>query len=41
MEALLPLLPVGLAIVLPLLIGVDTRDGRDWQARSDGTWRSR
>jgi nitrogen fixation-related uncharacterized protein len=27
-------------VVAPLLWGVDTRDGRDWQARSDD-WRRR
>jgi hypothetical protein len=40
MEALFPLLLIGLAILVPLF-GADTRDGRDWQPRPDARWRWR
>jgi len=40
MEALFPLLLIGLAILVPLF-GADTRDGHDWQPRPDARWRWR
>jgi hypothetical protein len=37
MELLLLLFPIALAILVPI-IGIDSRDGRDWQPRGESNW---
>jgi hypothetical protein len=37
MDLFFLLLLIGLAILVPL-VGADTRDGRDWQARPQSGW---